>query len=85
MSTVRCRAHDRRGVPGPRFAGRSAQSLVEGEVIVNDPSWLHQRVQANLLYALETWVPASLGRGHVTLPIDVQLDDRNVYKPDLLW
>ena len=60
-------------------------NLVNGEVVVNDSSWLHQRVVGELLFALESWVRAEAGRGGVAVPLDVRLDDRNVFAPDLLW
>jgi len=36
-------------------------------------------------HALETWIRAAPGRGLVTWPIDVLIDERNVFGPDLLW
>ena len=60
--------------------------LVEGELIVMDmPLPLHQYVLQELTYALEVWARAAAGRGRVTLPLDVKIDERNVYGPDLLW
>ncbi|CAN5177229.1 hypothetical protein BH20ACT16_BH20ACT16_14420 [soil metagenome] len=38
-----------------------------------------------IAYALETWARAAPGRGNVSLPIDVLIDERNVFDPDLLW
>ncbi len=62
-----------------------ARSLVEGEVVVNDPTMLHGEVVSDLLFALSTWVRAADGRGRVSVPVDAWLDERNVYKPDILW
>lgn len=59
--------------------------LVEGEVVLNQPGLPHQFVLADLLRALDAWARESPGRGRVTLPIDVKIDDRNVFGPDLLW
>ena len=59
--------------------------LVDGEVILNVASALHQFVLGDLLTALHEWPSAAPGRGETMLPIDVKLDDRNVYGPDLLW
>ena len=59
--------------------------LVDGEVIVHGPSYLHQHVIIELLVALRIWVDAGTGRGVVSLPLDVQIDERNVFSPDLLW
>jgi len=60
-------------------------SLVEGEVVVNDPRPLHNYVVGDLVHALQSWERAQPGRGRVMLPLDVLLDDRNVFKPDVLW
>ncbi len=60
-------------------------SLVEGEVVVNDPRPLHNYVATDLIFALTAWARTEPGRGRVMIPIDVLLDDRNVYKPDILW
>jgi len=60
-------------------------NLVDGEVVVNEPTALHGSVQGNLLFALESWARAEAGRGQVTLPRDVRIDERNVFAPDVLW
>jgi len=59
--------------------------LVEGEVVLNEPRASHQRAAADLLIALTLWCRAAQGRGEVTLPIDVALDEYNCFGPDLLW
>lgn len=59
--------------------------LVEGEVIVHGPTLIHQRVLRNLFVSLWQWETAVEGRGEVCWPLDVQIDDRNVFSPDLLW
>ena len=59
--------------------------LVEGEVVVTEAEWLHQRVSGDLYFALRVWIAGEAGRGEATLPIDVKLDERNVYAPDLSW
>src|SRR4051812_47377614 len=60
-------------------------NLVDGEVLVNEATWTHAAVQGNLLFALTRWTRDEAGRGNVGLPIDVRLDDRNVFAPDLRW
>jgi Uma2 family endonuclease len=64
----------------PRIA-----ELIDGEVVVNSPSFRHQRVADQLLHRLLTWVEASPGRGVVCTTVDVKLDRDNVYCPDLFW
>lgn len=60
-------------------------NLVDGEVVMNEPTVRHGRPQLRILLALDAWVRAEQGRGEVGLPRDIQLDDRNVFKPDVIW
>ena len=60
-------------------------NLVDGEIVVNEPTQLHRATELDLVFALKMWTEAQGGRGLVCLPIDVRLDDRNVYAPDVLW
>jgi Uma2 family endonuclease len=59
--------------------------LVDGEVVVNQPTLKHQVLHGRLFWALRSWVQDGDRRGLVVSPLDVRLDDRNVYAPDLLW
>lgn len=59
--------------------------LIGGEVVVNQPRLTHGLVSTELIVVLRAWTDASDGRGMVVVPIDVRLDDRNVYAPDILW
>jgi Uma2 family endonuclease len=59
--------------------------LVDGAVIMHEPRWLHQSVLLRLLTALDDWTRAEHGRGAVSLPLDVRLDEHNVFAPDMLW
>ncbi|CAN5520592.1 Uma2 family endonuclease [soil metagenome] len=60
-------------------------NLVDGEVVVNDPTALHGDVLEILLFAVGSWTRATPGRGKVTLSRDLRIDGRNVFVPDLLW
>ncbi len=66
------------------YDGRRTE-LVEGEVVVHLPRSLHQYVIADLQRAMDAWASAATGRGRVTLPLDIKLDERNVFGPDLIW
>jgi Uma2 family endonuclease len=59
--------------------------LVEGEVVVHGPTYDHQRVLRDLFVALHDWARAAPRRGEVSWPLDVLIDERNVFSPDLLW
>lgn len=59
--------------------------LVEGEVIVHGPNASHQHVVGELFFALRTWTAGAPHRGTAWWPLDVEIDERNVFSPDLLW
>jgi Uma2 family endonuclease len=59
--------------------------LIAGEVVVTEAEFLHQIVLKRVLKKLEHWTDEALRRGLVSLPLDIKLDERNVYGPDLLW
>jgi len=60
-------------------------SLVDGEVVMTQPTPLHQRVQTRLIVAISVWAGAAPGRGEAILPLDVRIDELNVYASDVLW
>jgi len=59
--------------------------LVEGHVVVSEPQLPHSRVCTFLWTALIDWCRARPGRGEVFNPIDVPIDERNVFAPDISW
>jgi Uma2 family endonuclease len=59
--------------------------LVDGAIVVDEPLPLHQSVLHDVFLAVSDWVRAEPGRGRAWLPLDVRIDDRNVFAPDLLW
>ena len=61
------------------------RSLVDGEVVVTQATILHAKTVLNILLAIENWARAEPGRGAATVPVDVLIDERNVYAPDVLW
>jgi len=61
------------------------RELIAGEIVVNEPSWMHGRSQFLIGFALEAWIRGGPARGQVGMPADIALDERNVYAPDLLW
>ena len=60
-------------------------NLVEGVVVPNEPRRLHQHVVFEIAVALRSWTTSAPGRGQVSMPLDVVIDERNVYAPDVLW
>jgi Uma2 family endonuclease len=69
----------------PYSEDRRWVQLIEGELVVDVPLLLHQVVKGELHYALSSWIRTGVGRGMVTPPLDVLIDDHNVFNPDLLW
>jgi Uma2 family endonuclease len=65
-------------------SGRRSQ-LIGGELVMNQPTWMHGRSQLVIGAALEVWTSHAPNRGRAGTPIDVQLDERNVYGPDIVW
>lgn len=66
------------------WRGRRWQ-LIDGEVVMNEPTWTHGHAQKTIIVALELWIREAPGRGAVGVPVDVRLDERNVYGPDVVW
>ena len=67
------------------WEGPRGTNLVEGEVVMPQPRNLHQHVLWEIAFLLGAWTREEPGRGKVSLPLDVGLDERNVYAPDVLW
>lgn len=61
------------------------EELVGGELVVNEPSKAHSDSQLEIAFALKGWSRAAPKRGWTGLPLDVLLDGRNVYAPDIVW
>ncbi len=59
--------------------------LVDGEIVVSEPTMLHNVVQVTFVFALRTWIESGQERGRVCVPLDIGLDDRNVFVPDVSW
>ncbi|HEV7804182.1 MAG TPA: Uma2 family endonuclease [Solirubrobacteraceae bacterium] len=59
--------------------------LIAGEVVMHEPLPRHQIVTGDLHGVLWNWTRAASGRGRVMLPLDIRMDDAQVYAPDLMW
>jgi Uma2 family endonuclease len=64
--------------------GRRGQ-LIDGEIVVNEPTRWHQDAVKEIAFALVGWEKDGAGRGSASLPLDIQIDQFNVYAPDVLW
>ncbi len=59
--------------------------LINGEVIVNNPTIRHQKLVSRIHYELMSWSLAEPGRGDSPGQLDVRFDHDNVLAPDVLW
>lgn len=59
--------------------------LVNGEIVMAEPTYRHQLVSTRIVEALLTWAGGAPERGQPIMPLDVRLDEHNVYAPDVLW
>lgn len=59
--------------------------LIDGEIVVTEASLRHQRIMLEIGFQLTLWLRAGPGRGEAGFPVDVHLDDRNVFAPDVWW
>jgi Uma2 family endonuclease len=64
--------------------GRRGQ-LIDGEIVVNEPTRWHQRAVIEISAGLLAWEKGGTDRGLVSLPLDIKRDEYNVYAPDVLW
>lgn len=64
---------------------REPAQLIDGVMVVNQPKRRHQEAFKRIFYALVTWESPSAGSGCVSPPLDVILDQYNMYGPDVLW
>jgi Uma2 family endonuclease len=60
-------------------------NLVDGEVVVNDPTWRHGGAVTQILVVLNSWIDAGEARGAAQVAVDVYIDEHNVYAPDVVW
>ncbi|MBA3298672.1 MAG: Uma2 family endonuclease [Thermoleophilaceae bacterium] len=61
------------------------RQLVDGVMVVNEPGVRHAMAQMVLLTTLGIWTRGGEGRGAALPPVDVQMTDRDVYGPDVVW
>ena len=59
--------------------------LIDGEVVVNDPTFRHQRLVGEIYRLLANWLGDNPGHGEAGLGGNFHIDDRNVFVPDVWW
>jgi Uma2 family endonuclease len=59
--------------------------LVDGQIVVDEPKTIHGVLQLRLGGELYKWVESGERRGLALMPTGVEMDEYNVYGPDVLW
>jgi Uma2 family endonuclease len=59
--------------------------LINGEVVVDAPSYRHQDVVGELFARLRAWKRAAPHRGACGMDVDVRVDDGDIFRPDVWW
>ena len=69
----------------PEYAQRDLIQLIDGEVVIGMPPVpKHQRIVREVFFLLIS-ISKSKGGEALSAPIEVQLDDHNVFEPDVLY
>ncbi len=64
---------------------RWREELIDGRILVNEPTWFHQEIALTIAISLRRWIEDIGGRGAVSLPVDLRISDRDVLAPDVVW
>jgi len=79
--TTRLTAEQFPALPG----GPPFYELVEGELVLSEASDHHEYLVLEIVSALREWTRGAPGRGRASIAVDVRVDDRNVFAPDVWW
>jgi hypothetical protein len=61
------------------------KQLVEGEIVLDEPSFAHALLQGRVFTGLVEWVNSEPGFGTALFPTDIAIDEHNAFGPDVLW
>jgi len=86
LTSTRLTADEYFALP-PAAVHEAAQhtQLIDGEIVVTEAGLRHQRIALEICYLLMQWLRANPGHGEAGIPVDVHLDDSNVFAPDVWW
>jgi Uma2 family endonuclease len=59
--------------------------LIDGQVVVVTPNWLHQRIVTTLMALLWQWIHSDGGHGEVTFNPRVKITHNRGYLTDVAW
>jgi Uma2 family endonuclease len=71
--------------PAASPTDRQRTQLIDGEIVVTEPTLRHQRILLEICFLLTRWLRDNPGHGEAGIPVDVHLDDYNVFAPDVWW
>ena len=63
-------------------AGQRTQ-LIDGDIVVTEVDLRHQRITGEIAVLLRNWLLKNPGHGEAGIPVDVHLDEWNVFAPDV--
>lgn len=52
---------------------------------MDEPTVWHEALMLRIAFALQAWSNAAPGRGAAFIPVNVRLDELNVFGPDISW
>jgi len=64
---------------------RDFTELIDGVIVVGEPTLLHNLAQGEIFAALRDWTRAAPDRGLASIPTSIPIDRHNVFSPDVLW
>lgn len=59
--------------------------LIDGRIVMNEPTVWHQTLQIRIASAIHAWTEAAPRRGLALPSVNVRLDQFNVFGPDVSW
>ena len=59
--------------------------LINGEIVVTEATLRHQRITLETARLLMNWLAENPGHGEAGIPVDLHLDEHNVFAPDVWW
>ncbi len=57
--------------------------LIDGEIVVNDPAFRHQRILLELVRLMAAWLLERPGVGEAGIGCNILIDEHNVFVPDV--
>ena len=61
------------------------RQLIDGTIVVNDPTLRHQRIAVWLYYQLARWCDVNPGQGEAGMGFNYRIDNYNLFVPDVWW